>query len=59
MSKETITLTLTERQATALRALAEFEELPPEIYATEVLVKHLYHAYTPDIRKRLQAKDDH
>lgn len=47
MPMEKITLTLTERQATALRALAAREELPPEVYAEEVLVKHLYHAYTP------------
>jgi hypothetical protein len=52
MPRETITLQLTERQATALRALAALEELPPEVYAAEVLVKHLYHAYTPEVGAR-------
>lgn len=45
MSRETIELRLTARQAEALRALAAAEDLPPAIYAAEVLVKHLYHAY--------------
>jgi hypothetical protein len=49
---ENITLTLTDRQAEALRALAIIGDLPPHIYAQEVLVKHLYHAYTPAIAKR-------
>jgi hypothetical protein len=52
MARETITLSLTARQAEALRALARLEELPPEVYAAEVLVKHLYHAYTPEIARR-------
>jgi len=52
MSRETITLSLTARQAEALRALSSLEELPPEIYAAEVLVKHLYHAYTPAVARR-------
>lgn len=47
MPHETFTLRLTERQANALRALAEAEDLPPEAYAAEVLAKHLYHAYAP------------
>lgn len=59
MSRQNITLSLTARQAEALHALAELEELPPEIYAAEVLVKHLYHAYTPDVRRRIQNSDDH
>jgi len=52
MPRETVTLQLTERQAQALRALAALEELPPEVYAAEVLVKHLYHAYTPEVAAR-------
>jgi hypothetical protein len=52
MAREQIILSLTERQANALRALAESEELPPEVYAAEVLVKHLYHAYTPEAERR-------
>ena len=52
MPREPFTLQLTERQAEALRALAALEELPPEVYAEEVLVKHLYHAYTPDVARR-------
>lgn len=52
MPRETFSLQLTERQATALRALAALEELPPEVYAAEVLVKHLYHAYTPEVAAR-------
>lgn len=47
MPHETVSLQLTARQAHALRVLAAAEELPPEVYAAEVLVKHLYHAYTP------------
>lgn len=50
MAHESFTLKLTSRQAEALRALAAAEELPPEVYAAEVLVKHLYHAYTPAVR---------
>ena len=50
MAHESFTLKLTARQAEALRALAAAEELPPEVYAAEVLVKHLYHAYTPAAR---------
>lgn len=49
---ENITLSLTDRQAEALRALATIEDLPPHVYAQEVLVKHLYHAYTPAVAKR-------
>lgn len=52
MAGERITLALTPRQAEALRALAALEELPPETYAAEVLVKHLYHAYTPEVALR-------
>ncbi|CAN5776175.1 hypothetical protein BH23GEM6_BH23GEM6_21230 [soil metagenome] len=52
MSRETVTLSLTARQAEALRALSSLEELPPEVYAAEVLVKHLYHAYTPEVARR-------
>jgi hypothetical protein len=52
MPREAFTLQLTERQAAALRALAALEELPPEVYAAEVLVKHLYHAYTPEVASR-------
>jgi hypothetical protein len=59
MARELVTLSLTERQAEALRALAALEELPPEVYAAEVLVKHLYHAYTPEVRRRAGARDDH
>ena len=59
MARQEITLSLTERQAEALRALAGLEELPPEVYAAEVLLKHLYHAYTPDIQKRARQANDH
>ena len=52
MPREPLTLQLTERQAQALRALAALEELPPEVYAAEVLVKHLYHAWTPEAAAR-------
>ncbi|HEV7588644.1 MAG TPA: hypothetical protein VGO40_11075 [Longimicrobium sp.] len=52
MARESVTLQLTARQAEALRALAAAEELPPEVYAAEVLVKHLYHAYTPQAAAR-------
>ena len=52
MPGETLTLRLTMRQAEALRALAGLEELPPEVYAAEVLAKHLYHAYTPEVAAR-------
>ena len=52
MAHEPFTLKLTARQAQALRALAELEDLPPEVYAAEILVKHLYHAYTPDVARR-------
>lgn len=51
MAHEPFTLKLTARQAEALRALAAREDLPPEVYAAEVLVKHLYHAYTPDMAR--------
>jgi hypothetical protein len=52
MAHEPFTLKLTARQAEALRALAALEDLPPEVYAAEVLAKHLYHAYTPDAARR-------
>ena len=55
MAKHPFTLQLTDRQAQALRALAALEELPPEVYAAEVLVKHLYHAYTPEVARRAAA----
>ena len=56
MPHEPITLKLTPRQAQALRALASLEDLPPEVYAAEVLAKHLYHAYTPDVQRALEAR---
>ena len=56
MALETISLSLTARQAEALRALSTMEDLPPEVYAAEVLVKHLYHAYTPAVAAR--ARED-
>ena len=52
MAKHPFTLQLTPRQAEALVALAALEELPPEVYAAEVLVRHLYHAYTPEVAAR-------
>ena len=52
MAHESVTLRLTARQAEALRGLAATEELPPEVYAAEVLVKHLYHAWTPEAAAR-------
>lgn len=52
MPSEPFTLRLPPRQAEALRALAALEELPPEVYAAEVLAKHLYHAYTPEVARR-------
>ena len=55
MAGERITLQLTARQAEALRGLAAAEELPPEVYAAEVLVKHLYHAWTPEAAARAAA----
>jgi len=56
---QTITLTLTERQMEALLALAAAEDLPPQVYAQEVLVKHLYHTYTPSVQRSIERKDDH
>jgi hypothetical protein len=56
MAKHPFTLQLTPRQAEALVALAALEELPPEVYAAEVLVKHLYHAYTPGVAARSAAQ---
>lgn len=50
MPHETFTLRVTGRQAEALRSLAAAEDLPPEVYAAEVLAKHLYHAYAPPPR---------
>jgi hypothetical protein len=55
MAAESVTLRLTARQAEALRGLAALEELPPEVYAAEVLVKHLYHAWTADSAARARA----
>lgn len=55
MPSESFTLRLPPRQAEALRALAALEELPPEAYAAEVLAKHLYHAYTPEVARRAAA----
>lgn len=52
MPHEPFTLQLTTRQAQALRALAALEDLPPEVYAAEVLAKHLYHAWTPEAAQR-------
>ncbi|HEX2076305.1 MAG TPA: hypothetical protein VHG08_01315 [Longimicrobium sp.] len=52
MPHEAFTLQLTTRQSQALRALAALEDLPPEVYAAEVLAKHLYHAYTPEAAQR-------
>jgi hypothetical protein len=57
--RHTITLTLTERQMEALVALASLEDVPAPVYAQEVLVKHLYHAYTPDVQRRAATSDDH
>jgi hypothetical protein len=51
MPHEAVTLKLTTRQAQALHALAERADLPPEVYAAEVLTKHLYHAYTPEVAR--------
>jgi hypothetical protein len=56
MAHEPFTLQLTARQAQALRALAALEDLPPEVYAAEVLAKHLYHAYTPDVQRAADAR---
>ena len=56
MPREPITLQLTTRQAQALHALASLEDLPPEVYAAEVLAKHLYHAYTPDVQRAADAR---
>jgi hypothetical protein len=55
MAHEPFTLKLTARQAEALRALAALEDLPPEVYAAEVLAKHLYHAYTPEVARRAES----
>jgi hypothetical protein len=55
MAREAFTLQLTARQAEALRALSALEDLAPEVYAAEVLVKHLYHAYTPDVARRAES----
>ena len=52
-----MTLKLTARQAEALRALARLEDLPPGVYAAEVLVKHLYHAYTPEVQRAAAASE--
>jgi hypothetical protein len=55
MAHEPFTLKLTTRQAQALRALAALEDLPPEVYAAEVLARHLYHAYTPEVARRAES----
>ena len=52
MPHEAFTLKRTTRQSQALRELAALEELPPEVYAAEVLAKHLYHAWTPETARR-------
>jgi len=57
MARHTLALSLTDRQVEALEALAALEELPTEVYAAEVLVKHLYHAYTPDVQRRRRQSD--
>lgn len=54
MPNQEFMLRLPPRQAEALRALAALEDLPPEVYAAEVLAKHLYHAYTPETARRAQ-----
>lgn len=62
MARERLELSLTARQAEALRALAALEELPPEVYAAEVLTKHIYHAFTPAVKERaerLRDRDKH
>ncbi len=51
-SSRSLVITLPPRQAEALRALAALEEIPPEMYAAEVLAKHLYHTYTPEVARR-------
>ena len=58
MAHEPFTLRLTERQARALRALAVLEDLPPEVYAAEVLARHLYHTYTPDVQRAAEARGE-
>lgn len=58
MPRETFTLSLTTRQAEALRALSALEDLPPEVYAAEVLTRHLYHAYTPEAARRAAGAPD-
>jgi len=58
MPRELFTLELTKKQAEALRALASLEGLPPEVYAAEVLVRHLYHTYNEEIRRRIRPDDD-
>jgi hypothetical protein len=57
MPHQTLTISLTDRQAEALRDLALLEELPPEVYAAEVITRHLYHAYTPEVRRRRESTD--
>lgn len=58
MNRPSLVVNLTERQAEALRALAALEDLPPEVYAAEVLAKHLYHTYTPDAARRFQQRSN-
>ncbi len=57
MPKPTITLSLTPRQHKALLDLARLEDLSPEVYAAEVLVKHLYHAYTPKVARAAETAE--
>lgn len=57
MTGQAVTLELTTRQAEALQALAALEGIPPETYAAEVLVKHLYHAYTPEVARRARGTE--
>ena len=58
MPREEFTLSLTERQAEALHALASLEDLPPEVYAAKVLVKNPYDAYTQAIKQQLLHRED-
>lgn len=57
MPKPTITLSLTPRQHKALLDLARLEDLSPEVYAAEVLVKHLYHAYTLQVARAAETAE--
>jgi hypothetical protein len=57
-SADSVVVALTRWQAEALRALAALDELPPEVYAAEVLAKHLYHVYTPEVARRATGLED-